>query len=227
MKKKANFKFIFKIILAIVLVIFPIILAIYEIFFPDKDTTEIPFTIGINNEEEFDAIAISPQELRQILGDRNEVGIRGKNQILARAIKKDPFLFIFVYIIISALVIIHNISKNGEENEQKFELNYTERIVEIKKNCLFCDKEINVEDIICSHCGKNIQEHENALKIKKEKEYQEKYRNIKDIFNDEVFMEEAKELRRIYGKKVFISYLKNKAMELGLKEINLNEEDIE
>ncbi|GHV84274.1 hypothetical protein AGMMS50212_16140 [Spirochaetia bacterium] len=40
-------------------------------------------------------------------------------------------------------------------------------------------------------------------------------------------MEEAKKLRRLYGKGMYISYLKDKAKELGLDDITLTEDDIE
>ena len=55
----------------------------------------------------------------------------------------------------------------------------------------------------------------------------EKFKNIEDLFNDENIMKEAKDLRRIYGKGFYISHLKSKAKELGLGDIDINENDIE
>ena len=124
--------------------------------------------------------------------------------------------------------ILESIRKNSLGNDDS---NISS--VEIK-NCPFCAEKIKDKAKICPHCNKNIEEYENELKQKteeikkqKEKEIKEKFRNIEDIFNDENIMAEAKNLRRIYGKGMYISHLKNKAKELGLGEIDLNENDIE
>ncbi len=55
----------------------------------------------------------------------------------------------------------------------------------------------------------------------------EKFKNFNDIFNDENIMKQAKELRRIYGKGTCVSFLKTKAQELGLGDVDINENDIE
>jgi hypothetical protein len=52
-------------------------------------------------------------------------------------------------------------------------------------------------------------------------------KNIEDLFEDKNIMNRANELRRIYGKRVYIDYLKGEARELGLGDIELNENDIE
>ena len=95
------------------------------------------------------------------------------------------------------------------------------------KSCPFCSKEITDGINFCSNCGSNIREYDNTQKIVKEKEFREKYKDLNGFFNDEGIMREAKEIRRIYGKGTYISHLKNKAMELGLGEIEINEDDIE
>ena len=102
------------------------------------------------------------------------------------------------------------------------------------KNCPFCAENIKDKAKICPHCNKNIEEYEYELRAKeeeakkqKEKEIKEKFKNIEDLFKDENIMKEAKDLRRIYGKGMYISHLKKKAKELGLGEIDLNEDDIE
>jgi hypothetical protein len=102
------------------------------------------------------------------------------------------------------------------------------------KKCPFCAENINNEAKICPHCGKSVQEYENEQKIKleeekrkRELEIKEKFKNIEDLFKDASIMEEANKLRRLYGKGVYVSHLKNKAKELGLGDIDLNENDIE
>jgi hypothetical protein len=102
------------------------------------------------------------------------------------------------------------------------------------KKCPFCAENIKQEAKICPHCNKNIEEYENEKKTKeleavkiKDQEMKEKFKNIEDLFNDENIMNEAKKLRRLYGKGVYISHLKSKAKELGLGDIDLNENDIE
>ena len=102
------------------------------------------------------------------------------------------------------------------------------------KKCPFCAESIKNEANICPHCGKNIQQYENDKRIKleeekqkKETEMKEKYKSIEDLFNDASIMGEAKIMRRLYGKGVYISHLKNKAKELGLGDIDINENDIE
>jgi hypothetical protein len=102
------------------------------------------------------------------------------------------------------------------------------------KNCPFCAEKIKDKAKICPYCNKNIEEYENERKAKeeeekkhKEKEMKEKFKNIEDFFNDEEIIKQAKEMRRLYGKGMYISHLKNKAKELGLGEIDINENDIE
>ena len=110
------------------------------------------------------------------------------------------------------------------------------------KNCPFCAENIKDKAKICPHCNRNIEEYENELKNKeeenkrkREQEQKEKIavflngkgvNNILDLF-DEKTIEDAKNLRRIHGKSMYISHLKNKAKELGLGDIDINENDID
>lgn len=106
-----------------------------------------------------------------------------------------------------------------------------------KKNyrvCPFCVGKISNSITFCQHCGNNILEYDNKKIIVEEarlrgeiERRREIYKSLDDIFNDESLMKSAKELRRIYGKKVYISFLKAKAKELGIGEIEINENDIE
>jgi hypothetical protein len=94
------------------------------------------------------------------------------------------------------------------------------------KICPFCAEEIKPEAKICPHCRHDIQEYEIELKnkeIEDKKRREQNIKNIEDIFNDEDIMNEAKKLRRLYGKEVYISYLKDKAKELGLGNIDLSD----
>jgi hypothetical protein len=60
------------------------------------------------------------------------------------------------------------------------------------------------------------------------KRIEEKNNNLEDLFKDKSIVEEANEFRRIYGKgMLYISFLKNKAKELGLGDIEINADDIE
>jgi hypothetical protein len=101
------------------------------------------------------------------------------------------------------------------------------------KKCPFCAENIKNEAKICPHCGKNVQEYENEMKLNEEKAklekeniMKEKFKSLKDLFSDEEIMKNANDLRRIYGKNMYISHLKSKAKELGLGDIELNENDL-
>ena len=123
------------------------------------------------------------------------------------------------------------IKSNTSKNEKSSVVN---NFVKNNKKCPFCAENIKIEAKICPYCGKNVMEFEleqkkieEENKKKKEKEIKEKFKNIEDLFNDEEIMKGAKELRRVYGKGMYISHLKSKAKELGLGDIEINENDIE
>ena len=104
------------------------------------------------------------------------------------------------------------------------------------KKCAFCGEEIPSDAMFCQFCGGNIgekeeadqrqkQQEEEAYKRRKRQEFEEKGLNI--LFDDAKVMEEANMYRRFYSKKACVSYLKSKAKEFGLGDIELTEEDVE
>lgn len=96
------------------------------------------------------------------------------------------------------------------------------------KSCPYCAEEIKQEATICPHCTKNIKEYEdNQIKLAEEKKAAKASGGINTLYADEGIMKQAKDIRRIYGKSPYITFLKDKAKELGLGDIELSEADIE
>jgi hypothetical protein len=147
-------------------------------------------------------------------------------------------VLLLLFGVLALIVLVGAPDKRGRvKTEEQNDLlkNYSGgNLLSDSKKCPFCAENIKNEAKICPHCGKNIQQYEDdnrikleEEKIKKETEMKEKFKNVEDLFNDANIMAEAKNLRRLYGKGVYISHLKNKAKELGLGDIDLNENDIE
>ena len=123
------------------------------------------------------------------------------------------------------------IKNNNLKNERT---SISNNFINKNKTCPFCAEEIKFEAKFCPHCGQNVNEYElkqksieEENKNKKEQEMKENFKNMNDVFNNEEIMKKANEIRRIYGKGLYISYLKNKAKEFGLGDIEINENDIE
>jgi hypothetical protein len=102
------------------------------------------------------------------------------------------------------------------------------------RKCPFCQENIKKEAAVCRYCGKDVKAYDDEQKAQKEKAAAERREALKgktvgiqDILNDPEMMKEANNLRRIYGKSMYLSFIKRKAKELGLGDIDLTEEDIE
>jgi len=114
-------------------------------------------------------------------------------------------------------------SLDGRPNPEKIE---SVDKFEIKKNyvkeCPYCNKNISIESIFCQFCGNKINVCEEKVIIEKQQVLDKK--GIAQIFKNEELLKHANDIRRIYGKATYISYLKNKAKELGLGEIEIDED---
>lgn len=70
-----------------------------------------------------------------------------------------------------------------------------------------------------------------ASEIQQQKEAERRERfaragSLSDLLKDPAILTEARKVRRIHGREVGLSYLKQKASELGLNEINLTDDDL-
>ena len=92
------------------------------------------------------------------------------------------------------------------------------------KKCSYCFKEIRGEGNYCSYCGNKINE-EKPIKEESDNEddLRKKYKSLEDLIQDEKIIEGAKLMRRMYGDDAYYSYLKNKALELGLEDVEIND----
>jgi predicted amidophosphoribosyltransferase len=103
----------------------------------------------------------------------------------------------------------------GENKEKLAEENLSSGIT---KKCPFCANYIKKEAVVCQFCGRDLPHKEPA----------EKNKLIEEIFKEHPeVLEKTNEAMEKYGKGTYISYLKDKAKELGLGDIDVSENDIE
>ena len=88
-----------------------------------------------------------------------------------------------------------------------------------KVNCPFCEAQIRKGSVFCKFCGGYVFKHEEKERERNRKEFEEK--GLDALQSDKKLMKQANEIRRIYGKKVYISYLKDKVKELGYGDVDL------
>jgi hypothetical protein len=143
------------------------------------------------------------------------------------------FLLGFCVPLFGAVAVIGLLPEKNGEPEKTTQKNYISADSNLRK-CPYCLESINKNAVVCRFCGKNIQEYDNEenskreqKKLQREQEIKEIFKSITDLFNDENIMKEAKDLGRIYGKNFYVSYLKKKAKELCLGDIELNKDDVE
>ena len=106
-----------------------------------------------------------------------------------------------------------------------------EKVAEIEKKeadkipCPFCSVRIEKEAVFCQFCGGNVKEKEDEARHLIKQKVEGSGLNV--LFEDESIMKTADMYRRSYGKSASVSYLKNKAKELGLGDIEITEEDLD
>ena len=98
-------------------------------------------------------------------------------------------------------------------------------IKEEKKPCPCCGEEIAKTHKFCPSCGGDIIEREEAnMQMWREKLEKDGYGLL---LANENTKSEVKEIRRIYGNKCCISYLKDKAQELGISGFEITADDLD
>ena len=96
---------------------------------------------------------------------------------------------------------------------------------EKKEPCPVCGKEIVKAQRLCPLCGGDIIEKEaENNRLRREKLEQDGYGSVLARL---IAMHDIKEIRRIYGSKCCISYLKDKALELGMTGLEITADDLD
>ena len=107
-----------------------------------------------------------------------------------------------------------------DHNEQRLMQQRKEELD--KKDCPFCAEQINKKAAFCEFCGGNVGEWEEEDKKRKREKFEKEGFAI--LFDDEELMKQANNIKQIHGELTYIDYLKEKAKERGMGDIDLTEE---
>jgi predicted RNA-binding Zn-ribbon protein involved in translation (DUF1610 family) len=134
--------------------------------------------------------------------------------------------FLSAALIVLRIILLLNKWTAPNQNDAYQNFSPTEEKTAVKI-CPFCRKEIKEKQVVfCPYCGEKIQEEEKKIQENKIA-FEKTHQNLSDIFNDESIMNKAKEIRRFYGKDAYFRFLQNEAKELGLGDIEINENVLE
>ena len=168
-----------------------------------QNTSDEPKTRHEIEKKEIDSTAKNMQKFIKFIGKN------WKDVLLENGLEE--YIDVFEKNKLTNLEILSELNENDLEKLGIVIMGDRKRILKIFRDGIIADNHSKNETLIPEEIH---QDEKGAAKT------------LEEIF-DENIMKEAKEFRRLYGKAVCISHLKNKAKELGLGDITINENDIE